>query len=72
MMLGCDECERELGEGAEAVVAYEDDDGLHALPLTYCLALADILLLLGLLFHRDCYEVARFKDPPLSPPDSSG
>lgn len=63
--IGCDECERDFAEGAEIVVAFEDDAGLHALPLTYCPALADLLLLLGLLFHRDCYEVARLKEPPL-------
>lgn len=63
--IGCDECGRDFAEGAEIVVAYEDDAGLHALPLGYSSALVDVLLLTGLLFHRDCYDLARVKEPPL-------
>jgi hypothetical protein len=65
--MGCDECGRRFEEGAEIVMVYEDDDGLHAAQMLYSPDADSFLLLAGLNFHRACYERARVKDPPLPP-----
>lgn len=70
--MGCDECERRFEQGAEVVVVYEDDGGLHPALLRYSPDAGSLLFLAGLNFHRACYETARVKDPPLPPLDSSG
>ena len=70
--VGCDQCERDFHDGDDVVTVHEEDGRLYVVVARVGASeVDDALILIGLRYHRDCYEVDRIKEPALPRLDRS-